>query len=146
MTRPYRQIICIKTLGPSDPEASSHPVSHSAPIFCSSSAEELDLDIPTLLEAQSLLVDFLIDPNHLTKMPSKLNIFSKSSSSKSSNGTTNFSRLHEPRGSTESSTPLNESFNLAQEKQKSREAMRQRQAEEFLAKQGYVSLPSTPQG
>ncbi|KAG8160956.1 hypothetical protein KVR01_009220 [Diaporthe batatas] len=73
-------------------------------------------------------------------MPSKLNIFSKSSRSKSGNGRTNFERLHEPRGSTESSTPLNESFNLAQEKQKAREAMRQRQAEEFLSKQGYTMM------
>lgn len=74
-------------------------------------------------------------------MPSKLNIFSKGSRPKSGNDATSYSRLQDPRGSTDSSTPLNESTDLAQEKQKAREAMRQRQAEEFLAKQGYVSLP-----
>lgn len=73
-------------------------------------------------------------------MPSKLNIFSKGSRSKSGSAT-DYSRLQESRGSTESSRPLNESVDLAQEKQKAYEAMRQRQAEEFLAKQGYVSLP-----
>lgn len=82
-------------------------------------------------------------------MPSKLNIFSKGSRSKSGSASDQ-SRLQDPRGSTESSTPLNESVDLAQEKQKAWEAMRQKQAEEFLAKQGYVSLPQTscsnPQG
>lgn len=75
-------------------------------------------------------------------MPSKLSIFSKGSRSKSGSGT-DYSRLQDPRGSTESSTPLNESVDLVQEKQKAWEAMRQKQAEEFLAKQGYVSLPWT---
>ncbi|KKY30686.1 putative ubiquitin family protein [Diaporthe ampelina] len=69
-------------------------------------------------------------------MPSKLNIFSKSSRSKSGDSTS-YARLQDPRGSTESSAPLNESVDIAQEKQKAWEAMRQRQAEEFLAKQGY---------
>lgn len=73
-------------------------------------------------------------------MPSKLNIFSKGSRSKSGHAT-DYSRLQDSRGSVDSSTPLNESVDLAQEKQKAREAMRQKQAEDFLAKQGYVSLP-----
>lgn len=81
-----------------------------------------------------------LPPNQTSKMPSKLNIFSKGSRSKSGSAT-DYSRLQESRGSTESSRPLNESVDLAQEKQKAYEAMRQRQAEEFLAKQGYVSLP-----
>lgn len=76
-------------------------------------------------------------------MPSKLNLFSKGSRSKSGN-VADYSIPQGPRGSTESSTPLNESVDLAQEKQKAYEAMRQRQAEEFLAKQGYVSLPWKP--
>lgn len=75
-------------------------------------------------------------------MPSKLNIFSKGSRSKSGDATSH-SRPQESRGSTESSQPLNESVDIEQEKQKAWEAMRQRQAEEFLAKQGYVSLPWT---
>lgn len=90
-------------------------------------------------QTTNLLVDHS-PQNPYTKMPSKLNIFSKSSRSKSGSAS-DYSRLQEPRGSTESSTPLNESVDLAQEKQKAYEAMRQRQAEEFLAKQGYVSLP-----
>ncbi|KAG6355753.1 hypothetical protein INS49_003719 [Diaporthe citri] len=77
-------------------------------------------------------------------MPSKLNIFSKGSRSKSGSAT-DHSKLQDPRGSTESSTPLNESVDLAQEKQKAREAMRQRQAEEVLAKQGYsATFPGFP--
>jgi hypothetical protein len=76
-------------------------------------------------------------------MPSKLNIFSKSSRSKSGIDATTLSRLQDPRGSTESSTPLNEAVDLAQEKEKARQAMKQKQAEEFLAKKGYVSLPWT---
>ncbi|POS72363.1 hypothetical protein DHEL01_v209239 [Diaporthe helianthi] len=74
-------------------------------------------------------------------MPSKLNIFSKSSRSKSGTDAADLARLlHEPRGSIESSTPLNDSLDLAQEKQRAREAMRQKQAEEFLAKQGFTMM------
>ncbi|KAJ0118650.1 ubiquitin family protein [Diaporthe amygdali] len=78
-------------------------------------------------------------------MPSKLNIFSKGSRPKSGNAA-DYARLQDPRGSTESSAPLTESVDLAEEKRKAREAMRQKQAEEFLAKQGYAAtFPGFPQ-
>ncbi|KAI3394454.1 hypothetical protein diail_2646 [Diaporthe ilicicola] len=77
-------------------------------------------------------------------MPSKLNIFSKGSRSKSDN-TTDYSSLKDPRGSTESSAPLTGAVGLAEEKRKAWEAMRQKQAEEFLAKQGYAAtFPGFP--
>ncbi|KAL1875467.1 hypothetical protein Daus18300_003206 [Diaporthe australafricana] len=72
-------------------------------------------------------------------MPSKLNIFSKGTRPKSGNTATS-SGLQNPRSSTESSAPLTGAVDLAEEKRKAWEAMRQRQAEEFLAKQGYTVI------